>query len=132
MKTHENVENVRDLVKTDFHLAITMAAEKVNTDQPNKQNLTQNHERKSKHIPYIFKDESTGSCIRLSRHIHVTRIAAMCIIFTRIGCTLLTCDMYMCRERHIHDLVLSSYSVYYHYLTSPHSFLQQATPHIVT
>jgi hypothetical protein len=24
----------------------------------------------------------------------------------------------------------SSYSVYYHYLDSPHSFLQQATPHI--
>jgi hypothetical protein len=36
----------------------------------------------------------------------------------------------MCRERHIHDPVLSSYSVYYHYLASPHSFLQQATPHI--
>jgi hypothetical protein len=46
MKTHENVENVRDLVKTDCHLAIRMAAEEVNTDQPNKQNLTQNHERK--------------------------------------------------------------------------------------
>jgi hypothetical protein len=52
-------------------------------------------------------------------HIHVTRIAAMRIIFTRIGCTLLTCDMYMCRERHIHDPVLSSYSVYYHYRASP-------------
>jgi hypothetical protein len=63
-------------------------------------------------------------------HIHVTRIAAMRMIFTRIGCTLLTYDMYMCRERHIHDPVLSSYSVYYHYLVSPHSFLQQATPHI--
>jgi hypothetical protein len=35
-------------------------------------------------------------------------IAAMRIIFTRIGCTLLTCDMYMCRLRHIHDPVLSS------------------------
>jgi hypothetical protein len=63
-------------------------------------------------------------------HIHVTRIAAMRIIFTRIGCNLLTCDMYMCRERHVHDPVLSSYSVYYHYLASPHSLLQQATPHI--
>jgi hypothetical protein len=52
-------------------------------------------------------------------HIHVTRIAAMRIIFTRIGCNLLTCDAYMCRERHIHDPVLSSYSVYYHYLASP-------------
>jgi hypothetical protein len=32
----------------------------------------------------------------------------MRIIFTRIGCTLLTCDMYMSDLRHIHDLVLSS------------------------
>jgi hypothetical protein len=32
-----------------------------------------------------------------------------------------------------HDTVIpcaSSYSVYYHYLASPHSFLQQAIPHI--
>jgi hypothetical protein len=36
------------------------------------------------------------------------RIVAMHIIFTRIGCTLFTCDMYMCRLRHINDLVLSS------------------------
>jgi hypothetical protein len=35
-------------------------------------------------------------------------IAAMRIIFTRIGCTLLTCDMYMSDLRHIHDPVLSS------------------------
>jgi hypothetical protein len=40
--------------------------------------------------------------------IHVTHIAAMHIIFTRIGCTLFTCDMYMCRLRHINDPVLSS------------------------
>jgi hypothetical protein len=40
--------------------------------------------------------------------IHVTRIAAKHIIFTRIGCTLFTCDMYMCRIRHINDSVLSS------------------------
>jgi hypothetical protein len=32
--------------------------------------------------------------------------AAMHIIFSRIGCSLLTCDMYMCRLRHIHDPVL--------------------------
>jgi hypothetical protein len=32
----------------------------------------------------------------------------MRIIFTRIGCTLLTCDMYMNDLRHIHDPVLSS------------------------
>jgi hypothetical protein len=29
-------------------------------------------------------------------------------IFTRIGCTLLTCDMYMSDLRHTHDPVLSS------------------------
>jgi hypothetical protein len=32
-----------------------------------------------------------------------------------------------------HDTIIpcaSSYSVYYHYLASPHFFLQQATPHI--
>jgi hypothetical protein len=40
--------------------------------------------------------------------IYVTRIAAMHIIFTRIGCTLFTCDMYMCRLRHTNDSVLSS------------------------
>jgi hypothetical protein len=38
----------------------------------------------------------------------VTRIAATLIIFTRIGCTLFTCHMYMCRLRHINDSVLSS------------------------
>jgi hypothetical protein len=32
----------------------------------------------------------------------------MRIIFTLIGCTLLTCDMYMSDLRHIHDPVLSS------------------------
>jgi hypothetical protein len=31
----------------------------------------------------------------------------MRIIFTRIGCALLTCDMYMSDLRHIHDPVLS-------------------------
>jgi hypothetical protein len=30
------------------------------------------------------------------------------IVFTRIGCTLLTCDMYMSDLSHIHDPVLSS------------------------
>jgi hypothetical protein len=32
----------------------------------------------------------------------------MRIIFTRIGCTLLMCDMYMSDLRYIHDPVLSS------------------------
>jgi hypothetical protein len=36
------------------------------------------------------------------------RITAIHIIFTRIGCTLFTCDMYMCRLRLINDPVLSS------------------------
>jgi hypothetical protein len=36
----------------------------------------------------------------------ITRIAAM-----RIGCTLLTCDMYMSDLRHIHDPVLSSLKI---------------------
>jgi hypothetical protein len=46
MRTHENVKNVRDFMKTDCHLAIRMTAEKLNMDQPNIQILTQNHERK--------------------------------------------------------------------------------------
>jgi hypothetical protein len=46
MKTHKNVENVRHLVKTDCHLANRITAEEVNMDQPNRQILTQNHERK--------------------------------------------------------------------------------------
>jgi hypothetical protein len=32
----------------------------------------------------------------------------MHIIFTRIGCTLFTCDMFMCRLRRINDPVISS------------------------
>jgi hypothetical protein len=54
-----------------------------------------------KNIPSIFNDESTGSFICLT---HVQ-----------------------------HDSIIpcaSSYCVYYHYLASLHSFLQQATPHI--
>jgi hypothetical protein len=38
----------------------------------------------------------------------VSRIVAVRIIFTRIGCTLLTCDMYMSDLRHINDPVLLS------------------------
>jgi hypothetical protein len=37
-----------------------------------------------------------------------SRITATHIIFTRVSCTLFTCDMYMCRLRHINDPVLSS------------------------
>jgi hypothetical protein len=54
-------------------------------------------------VPSIFIDESTGSCICLRRHRYMSYIIFMCI-----SCNLLTCDMYMCRLRHIHDPVLSS------------------------
>jgi hypothetical protein len=30
--------------------------------------------KKSKRIPYIFKDESTGSCICLSQHIYMSHV----------------------------------------------------------
>jgi hypothetical protein len=36
------------------------------------------------------------------------RITATHFIFTRISCTLFTCDMYLCRLRHINDPVRSS------------------------
>jgi hypothetical protein len=58
---------------------------------------------KSKRIPSIFSDGSTGSFICLRRHIFMSHV-----IFMRIGCTLLTCDMYMYRLRHINDPVLPS------------------------
>jgi hypothetical protein len=60
-----------------------------------------NREQKKKAFSSIFTTDK-------KTFIHVTRIAAMHIIFTRIGCTLFTCDMYMCRIRHINDPVLSS------------------------
>jgi hypothetical protein len=59
--------------------------------------------KKSKRMPSIFNDGSTGSFIRLRRHIYMSHI-----IFMRIGFTLLTCDMYMCHLRYINDPVLSS------------------------
>jgi hypothetical protein len=46
--------------------------------------------------------------LEIKRRQKFTRIAAMRIIFTRICCTLLTCDMYMSDLRYIHDPVLSS------------------------
>jgi hypothetical protein len=39
------------------------------------------------------------------------RIPATHIIFMCISCTLFTCDMYMCRLRHINDPVLSSLKI---------------------
>jgi hypothetical protein len=60
-----------------------------------------NSEQKKKAFSNIFTTDTKS-------FIHVTRIPAMHIIFTRISCTLFTCDMYMCRLRHINDPVLSS------------------------
>jgi hypothetical protein len=47
---------------------------------------------KCKRVPSIFSDESTGSFICLRQHIYMSHTN-----FMRIGCTLLTCDMYMFR-----------------------------------
>jgi hypothetical protein len=62
-----------------------------------------------------------------------TRIAAMRIVFTRIGCTLLTCDMYMSDLRHIHDPVLSSLKMedirYYFILLSIIIFFSSYQPY---
>jgi hypothetical protein len=58
-------------------------------------------EQKKKAFSSIFTTESKS-------FIHVTHIAAMHIIFTRIGCILFMYDMYMCCLRHINDSVLSS------------------------
>jgi hypothetical protein len=52
--------------------------------------------------------DTDTDAIKSKRRQKFTRIAAMRIIFTRIGCTLLMCDMYMRDVRNIHDLVLSS------------------------
>jgi hypothetical protein len=41
-------------------------------------------------------------------HNEARRITATHNIFTRISCTLFTCDIYMCRLRHINDPVFSS------------------------
>jgi hypothetical protein len=60
-----------------------------------------NSEQKKKAFSSIFTTDTKS-------FIYVTRIVAMHIIFTHIGCTLFTCDMYMCRLRHINDSVLSS------------------------
>jgi hypothetical protein len=57
-------------------------------------------------------------------HNEARRIAAMRIIFTRIGFTLLTCDMYMSDLRHIHDPILSSLKmegIRYFYLVVVHN-----------
>jgi hypothetical protein len=60
----------------------------------------------------------------------------MRIIFKRISCTLLTCDMYMSDLRHIHDLVLSSLNMegihLLYYLSSPTPYATRAATHTIT
>jgi hypothetical protein len=58
-------------------------------------------------VYHVTHFEASRNVILHTRY--VTHIAAMRIIFfTRIGCTLLTCDMYMSDLRHIHDPILLS------------------------
>jgi hypothetical protein len=52
--------------------------------------------------------DTDNDAVRKQKKAEVYTIAAMRIIFTRIGCTLLTCDMYMSDLKHIHDPVLPS------------------------
>jgi hypothetical protein len=59
-----------------------------------------NSEQEKKAFSSIFTTDTKS-------FIHVTCIVAMHIIFKRISCTLFTCDMNMCRLRHINDPVLS-------------------------
>jgi hypothetical protein len=47
-------------------------------------------------------------CYIAASFVIVPRVLAY---FARIGCTLLTCDMYMCRLRHVHDPVLISFKM---------------------
>jgi hypothetical protein len=109
--------------------------------------------QKSKRVPSIFNDESTESFICLRRHIYMshvnkvqpTRVKMICIAAIRVTCMkdfvsvvkILLKVFFFCSlfpppppPPTIRAPCASSYSVYYHYLASPHSFLQQATPHI--
>jgi hypothetical protein len=69
--------------------------------------------------------------IKVPDHVYVFRDTYTCYTyscyayhFTRIGCTLLTCDMYYYNTMRLIVWRLLSLSRF------PHSFLQQATPHI--
>jgi hypothetical protein len=77
---------------------------------------------KSKRIPSIFNDESTGSFICLRQHIYMSHVNTTCFV---TGSTVL---YRITPQSGIdHDFV----SVVKILLkASPHSFLQQATPHI--
>jgi hypothetical protein len=67
------------------------------------------------------------------RHIHVNnkrytmRRMVLQYRVTRIGCTLFRCDMYMCRLRHINDLILSSLKMEGIRLLFPLFFLLEIT-----
>jgi hypothetical protein len=81
-----------------------------------------NHFQKRKFIKrkisvYIFCTLFRSSCkvtlilmIEVPDHVYFLgdTYTRLTYFFTRIGCTLLKCDMYMCRLRHIHDPVLLS------------------------
>jgi hypothetical protein len=56
----------------------------------------------------VYTGLRSDSIKNRASHNEARRIAGMRINFTRIGCTLLTCDMCMSDLRHIHDPVLSS------------------------
>jgi hypothetical protein len=107
--------------------------------------------RKSKRIPSIFNDESIGSFICLRRHIYMShvnkvqpiRVKMVCIATIRVTCmkdfvsvvkillkAFFFCSLFSYPPPTTRALYASSYSVYYNYLASPHSFQQQETPHI--
>jgi hypothetical protein len=77
--------------------------------------VTSHNEQKESFQQYFYNRYKTAVYTGLRSDyikIHASRnearrIAAMRIIYTRIGCTLLTCDMYMSDLRHKHDPVLS-------------------------
>src|SRR5215475_3110799 len=65
-------------------------------------------QKQNKRIPSIFNDRSTGSCICLRRHIYISHINNKTDTLKNDMRSSNTCDMYMCRLRHIHDPVLLS------------------------
>jgi hypothetical protein len=73
----------------------------------------------------VYTGLGSDSIKNHASHNEARRIAAMHIIFTRIGCNLLTCDMYMSELRHIHDPVLSSLKmegIFFYQCTYSHMF----------
>jgi hypothetical protein len=89
---------VRDVTQCSPHIHRT---EFVTSHNEQKESFQQYYYNRYKIVVYTgLKSDSIKN--------HASRNEARLIVATRIGCTLLTCDMYMCRLRHIHDPVLSS------------------------